>query len=258
MQYHQLEAGNADLWRTRNLQYHQLEATGADVIRLRNLQYFELADFSADVTRTRNLQAFQLCAQLRVAPPVQKAAHCVPFSINVDVNEGSDLYSFEFRLQYDPAVLQATGVTLGSFLNPPTTIIKEELNQTFGFVVFSASSVSPALPASGSGTIATIAFDSIPGGNSAFQLLDIQLLDLSSQILGHQAIDGFFECIPVWGDANADHLVNCVDLFNLGKAFGSIPGDSDWNRYCDLDGDESVGELDLQIFSQNFGKTWSP
>jgi hypothetical protein len=187
---------------------------------------------------------------------VQKAAHCVPFSINVDVNEVSDLYSFEFKLQYDPAMLQATGVTLGSFLNPPTIITKEEINQTFGFVVFSASSITPALPASGSGTIATVMFDSIPGGDSVFQLLDIQLLNPSSQTIEQQAIDGLFECIPVWGDINADHHVNCLDLFRLGKSYGSIPGNSNWNLYCDLNDDGSIGESDLHIFSENYGKTW--
>lgn len=258
LQHLQLVAGNADVARHRNLQYHQLESGNADATRLQNLQYFELADIAADVIRYRNLQFFELCAQLRVDPPRQKAAHRVTFPINVNVSEVTDLYSFEFKLQYDPTLLKATEVTLGSFLNPPATIVHEEINQTLGFVWFSASSVAPAPPASGSGVLATITFTATPGGNSVLQLLDIQLLNPASEAIENQAINGFFECIPVWGDTNGDHIVDVFDLFALGKAYGSTLGEPNWNPTCDLNDDGMVDWPDLFVFNQNYGKTWDP
>jgi hypothetical protein len=47
-----------------------------------------------------------------------------------------------------------------------------------------------------------------------------------------------------------------VTLFDFGAlvaAFGSIPGDSNWNAEADLDGDEEVTLFDFGILVANFG-----
>jgi len=47
-----------------------------------------------------------------------------------------------------------------------------------------------------------------------------------------------------------------VTLFDFGAlvaAFGSVPGDSNWNPDADLDGDEEVTLFDFGILVKNFG-----
>lgn len=55
------------------------------------------------------------------------------------------------------------------------------------------------------------------------------------------------------GDIDGDNEVSLFDFGNLVAAFGSVPGDSDWNPNADLDGDEEVSLFDFGILVRNFG-----
>lgn len=55
------------------------------------------------------------------------------------------------------------------------------------------------------------------------------------------------------GDIDGDNEVTLLDFGALVAAFGSIPGDSNWNADADLDGDDEVTLLDFGVLVQNFG-----
>ncbi len=55
------------------------------------------------------------------------------------------------------------------------------------------------------------------------------------------------------GDADDDNEVTLFDFGQLVAAFGSMPGDSNWNPTCDFDGDEEVTLFDFGILVRNFG-----
>jgi len=55
------------------------------------------------------------------------------------------------------------------------------------------------------------------------------------------------------GDVNSDCKVNIIDLAAVGMAFGSSPGDANWNPDADLNNDSSVNILDLATVGSNFG-----
>ncbi|MCS6829753.1 MAG: Ig-like domain repeat protein, partial [bacterium] len=55
------------------------------------------------------------------------------------------------------------------------------------------------------------------------------------------------------GDVDGDNEVSLLDLGELVAAFGSVPGDAQWNPNADLDGDEEVSLLDFGILVRNFG-----
>jgi PKD repeat protein len=57
------------------------------------------------------------------------------------------------------------------------------------------------------------------------------------------------------GDINNDHIVNFLDAILLGAAFGSHPGDGNWDPRCDLNGDNIINFLDGIILGANFGHT---
>lgn len=57
------------------------------------------------------------------------------------------------------------------------------------------------------------------------------------------------------GDIDGDNEVTLFDFGGLVVAFGSVPGDSNWNPNADLDGDAEVTLFDFGILVRNFGLT---
>jgi hypothetical protein len=55
------------------------------------------------------------------------------------------------------------------------------------------------------------------------------------------------------GDVDDDNEVTIGDYALLSTAFGSVPGDGNWDEFADLDGDDEVTIGDYAILSQNFG-----
>ncbi|GBC97290.1 hypothetical protein HRbin16_03111 [bacterium HR16] len=55
------------------------------------------------------------------------------------------------------------------------------------------------------------------------------------------------------GDIDGDNEVTLFDFGGLVAAFGSVPGDSNWNPDADLDGDEEVTLFDFGVLVRNFG-----
>ncbi|MEJ5252880.1 MAG: hypothetical protein HPY54_13055 [Chthonomonadetes bacterium] len=55
------------------------------------------------------------------------------------------------------------------------------------------------------------------------------------------------------GDIDGDNEVTLFDFGALVAAFGSMPGDSNWNPSADLDGDEEVTLFDFGVLVRNFG-----
>ena len=55
------------------------------------------------------------------------------------------------------------------------------------------------------------------------------------------------------GDIDGDNEVTLFDFGQLVAAFGSVPGDANWNANADLDGDEEVTLFDFGVLVRNFG-----
>ena len=62
-------------------------------------------------------------------------------------------------------------------------------------------------------------------------------------------------CVSIAGDVNGDGTVDASDLFDLIKAYGSKPGDDNWNPNCDLNNDIKIDASDLFDLSKNYGKS---
>jgi hypothetical protein len=56
------------------------------------------------------------------------------------------------------------------------------------------------------------------------------------------------------GDINFDGKVSVADLVLLAKAYGSKPGDSNWNPNADIEGDGRVSLQDLVILAIHYGE----
>lgn len=58
------------------------------------------------------------------------------------------------------------------------------------------------------------------------------------------------------GDINHDGKVDMRDIGTICRAYGTVPGDPDWNPKADLNEDAIINMLDVNIATANFGKTW--
>jgi hypothetical protein len=55
------------------------------------------------------------------------------------------------------------------------------------------------------------------------------------------------------GDVNWNGIVDIYDLAMVGKAYGSKPGDLNWNPDCDFNDDGVIDILDVSIVEENWG-----
>jgi hypothetical protein len=55
-------------------------------------------------------------------------------------------------------------------------------------------------------------------------------------------------------DIDRNYKVNIQDLFIVAKAFGSQPGDANWNVKADVDGNNQVNIVDVYKVARDFGK----
>lgn len=76
----------------------------------------------------------------------------------------------------------------------------------------------------------------------------------TAQYIGSYAIQSKKIGVSIAGDINGDGSVNLQDLVLLAKAYGSKPGEPNWNPKADLDGNGTVGLSDLVILAKNYGK----
>ena len=56
-------------------------------------------------------------------------------------------------------------------------------------------------------------------------------------------------------DVNDDEIVDIFDVVTVAEAFGSKPGDPNWNPITDLVQDELIDIFDVVTVAGNFGKT---
>jgi len=60
--------------------------------------------------------------------------------------------------------------------------------------------------------------------------------------------------VRLMGDVKDDGIVDVFDLIRVGIAFGSKPGEGNWNEYADLNSDDIIDVFDLILVGINFGR----
>ncbi len=101
-------------------------------------------------------------------------------NLSVDLSGITDLYAWQFTLNFDPGVLQASSVSEGAFLSTAgaTFFAPGTIDNTAGTISFNGDSLLTAIAgASGSGTLLTISFNAIAAGSSALSFGDTLALD---------------------------------------------------------------------------------
>ena len=195
-------------------------------------------------------------AYVYVNPPDITDAKLTPssnFTVQVDILNASDVYSFELKLDFNPAILGALELQEGSFLkNSNLTLSTISINNTEGFVTLNSALTSvPTI--SGDGNIVTINFTVLSTGSTALTISEFVAQNSTREVLNVTVANGHFSNMALEGDVNGDGSVNFNDLVAAAVAFGSTPDSPKWNLNADVNSDGIVNVIDLVIVMMNFG-----
>jgi hypothetical protein len=113
------------------------------------------------------------------------------FVVEIRISDVYDLYGWEFKLSWDPSLLDVTGVTEGEFLKRGgDTFFYSKTNNTAGYILVDCTLLGDISGVSGNGTLATAEFYAETEGTSILDLYDTILINSSEQPIIHTATDG--------------------------------------------------------------------
>ncbi len=115
------------------------------------------------------------------------------FAVDVNISGVTDLYDYQFDLNFNPAVLQATNVLEGTFLSAggSTFFIPGTIDNTAGNITFNAYTLLTAISGvSGDGTLALFDFTGLAPGTSDITISNVILQDSTGAILDNTATGG--------------------------------------------------------------------
>jgi len=154
-------------------------------------------------------------ASIQVDPQISTVKVGEAFTVNVTVNDVTDLAVWEVQLYYLNTVLNCTNVAEGPFLKQGgntffASLVNNTYNTTHGRVLMGATLIGLIPGVNGSGTLGTVTFQAIGGGDTPLHLTATTLLDSTEpprNPIPHTTIDG---AVHVTGGAIHDVAVTNV------------------------------------------------
>ena len=118
-----------------------------------------------------------------INPPELVVDPGATFTVEVLIKEVSDLGGYEFKMDFDPSVVQMVGVEEGGFLGSTGRMViplGPQIDNTTGTVAFGAISAGTAPGAEGEGKLATISLKAVGEGVTDLDLHDVKILRTSA------------------------------------------------------------------------------
>ncbi len=126
-----------------------------------------------------------------VYPPTKTVAVGQTFIIDIRISDVIDLYGWEFKLGWDPDLLDVVDVTEGAFLKQGgNTFFTEKINNTEGYILVDCTLLGNVSGVDGSGILAYVKFRAEEEGNCVLDLYDAKLVSSVQQPIPHTANDG--------------------------------------------------------------------
>lgn len=131
------------------------------------------------------LPAKQLLAQtsrplVAIDPAEQAVDPGATFTADVVIEDAADLGGYEFRVSYDPTVVQAVSVEEGGYLGSTgrrTFSVSPEIDNEVGTVGFAAASMGGSAGPDGSGSLAVVTFEATGAGTTDLHLHQVFVAD---------------------------------------------------------------------------------
>jgi len=145
-------------------------------------------------------------AELSVQPDSSKIwGKDETLTINVTVTDVSDLYGWQFKLYYDPRILNGTSIIEGPFLKSggetfSETSFNDGYNTTHGRATAFSSLTGNASGVTGSGVLATVIFKTKALGTSLLELSETVLGNPDGEEITHNVADGAVQVVKAIHD----------------------------------------------------------
>ncbi|MDQ1919279.1 cohesin domain-containing protein [Massilia pseudoviolaceinigra] len=133
----------------------------------------------------------------------------------VKISDISDLYTYQFTLTFDSALLKANSVTEGAFLSTagPTFSDGGVIDNATGMVSYVFNTrLGAGAGAFGSGNLAHFSFDTLAAGSAALTFSDVLFLDSNQNEIAVTADNGSVQVVP----EPATYMMMGVGLLALG------------------------------------------
>ena len=181
--------------------------------------------------------------------------------------DGSDVWSFEFTLTYDPNILNGVDLYNGDLITGghPAYFMPGDFDNVAGKLSLTGAFTSDFSTTSGPGTMANVTFEVVGYGISdiifgksypdttVLKSPDDNIIDalFNPDQIGH----GYFRNhYP--GDVDGDLLVGSADAGVLNGAYGKSWPDPLYDREADFDLDGLIGSADAGILNGAYGITY--
>lgn len=114
------------------------------------------------------------------------------FELRLMINDVEDLAGFEFRMAYDPSVMEVTDATTGDLVGTTDRLVipvEPQIGEE-GSVAFGALSVGQEPGANGSGLLATVACRALEAGETSLRLEKVEVFNTTPELLSVRVEDG--------------------------------------------------------------------
>jgi hypothetical protein len=145
------------------------------------------------------LKVYGITATIAVDPPVSNVTIGDTFNVNINVTNIVNFTCWQLRLYFLKGVLNCTAAIGGPFLVGPNgtyydKTITNNFNATHGELLAFAT-LNGNFSVAGSGTILTVTFKAVGGGNTPLHMADIKLGDekIPPQPIPHTTVDGMVD-----------------------------------------------------------------
>lgn len=157
-----------------------------------------------------------MAASVSITPAQTTAAPGDTFTLGVTIHSVTDLYGWQFDLDFDPMILSALSVTEGNFLRGAgsTFFLAGTIDNAAGTITFNADSLVGSIPGeTGDGELAEVQFQAVAGGMSALTLSNLSLLDSNLDPLSADSTDA---AVTVDGTMTPEPSTGFYGLCGLG------------------------------------------
>lgn len=200
----------------------------------------------------------QWAAKQAMIAPTLGGGDPVGREVCIVASDVDDIRGYQVEVSYDVGYLQVVGVRAGDFLGEETSGV---LWSAKGGILTVADARLADGGVGGSGVLACVTFAAVPGTSSPSTYVNLSRTKIwngagQMRYVGPDALEMH---VRWWNaaDMNYDGVVDGADLILVAMAYGSLPGDGDWNSEADLQFDGLINTMDVVAFKKQFGATTS-
>ena len=173
------------------------------------------------------------------------------FTLNLIVEDITDLAGWQLDIGFNPVVLKAVSVNEGNFLSKDggsTFFQKGNINNTTGEITGLIAARISVGGISGTGTLLSINFEAKAAGKGNLTLHEVRLGDPNGDVISHELVINPITVESSW-DVNGDGQINVFDLIVVAQNFGQA------NSKADVNNDGTVNIFDLIVVAQHLGES---